>query len=43
MKRAVACRSVRRASRQAVGGPRRIWHVFEYRRPVAAARPRFTT
>ena len=43
MKRAVASGTVRRESRQAVGRPQRIWRVFEYRRPVAAARPRFTT
>jgi hypothetical protein len=43
MKRAAASVTVRQASRQAIVRPQRIWRVFEYRRPVAAARPRFTT
>jgi hypothetical protein len=43
MKRAAASGTVRQASRQAIVRPQRIWRVFEYRRPVAAARPRFTT
>jgi hypothetical protein len=43
MKRAVTSGMVRRESRQAPVRPQRIWRVFEYRRPVAAARPRFTT
>jgi hypothetical protein len=43
MKRAAASGTVRRSSRQAVVRPRRIWRVFEYRHPVAAAPPRFTT
>jgi hypothetical protein len=43
MKRAAASGTVRQVSRQAIVRPQRIWRVFEYRRPVAAARPRFTT
>ena len=43
MKRAAASGTVRQASRQAIVRPQRIWRVFEYRHPVAAAPPRFTT
>jgi len=42
-------RLVRPAGRQAPASPqseqgqRRVWQVFEYRRPLLPARPRFTT
>jgi hypothetical protein len=42
MKRETASGQVRGESRQAIITPRRIWRVFEYRRPVPV-RPRFTT
>lgn len=41
MKRATAIGTARRERAQAIT-PRRIWRVFEYRRPAPAA-PRFTT
>jgi hypothetical protein len=42
VKRAAASGTVRRESPQALVGARRIWRVFEYRRPIRAT-PRFTT
>ena len=41
-------RLVRPAGRQAPASPqqreeRKVWQVFEYRRPLVPARPRFTT
>ncbi|MFL5921567.1 MAG: hypothetical protein ACJ75D_09710 [Gaiellaceae bacterium] len=40
MKRPPEARRERPASPQQ---PRRVWRVFEYRRPPLLARPRFTT
>jgi hypothetical protein len=31
------------ASPQTQSAERKVWQVFEYRRPLVAARPRFTT
>ncbi|HKG43200.1 MAG TPA: hypothetical protein VKB10_03010 [Gaiellaceae bacterium] len=42
MRQTAAATPVRR-EQQASATPRRIWRVFEYRRPVAARRVRFTT